>query len=79
MPDATLSSKHQLVLPAAVRKQLGLKPGDQLDVQVEGDRAVIRKAPQSYVEALEKVAAPVWKGYASLLEGDRDQWGDRER
>lgn len=78
MPDATLSSKHQLVIPAAVRKQLGIKPGDQLDVQVYGDQAVIRKSPQSYVQALEKVTASLWKGYARTLKGDRDQW-DRER
>jgi hypothetical protein len=43
-------------------------------VQVEGDQAVIRKAPQSYVQALEKVTAPLWKGYARELQGDRDQW-----
>ncbi len=78
MPDATLSSKHQLVIPAAVRKQLGLKPGDQLDVQVEGDQAVIRKAPQSYVQSLEKVTSSLWKGYGQELRGDRDQW-DQER
>jgi AbrB family looped-hinge helix DNA binding protein len=78
MPDATLSSKHQLVIPAAVRKQLGLKPGDQLDVQVEGDQVVIRKAPQSYVQSLEKVTASLWKGYGPELQGDRDQW-DQER
>ncbi len=78
MPDATLSSKHQLVLPAAVRKQLGIKPGDQIDVQVEGDLAVLRKAPKSYVKALEKVAAPIWKGHANEIRNDRDQW-DRER
>ena len=74
MPDVTLSSKHQFVVPAAVRKQLGIKPGDQLDVQVEGDHAVIRKAPQSYIEALENVAAPLWKGYTRELQRDRDQW-----
>ena len=78
MPDANLSSKHQLVIPAAVRKQLDLKPGDQLDVQVEGDQAVIRKAPQSYVKALEKLTASLWKGYGRELQGDREQW-DRGR
>ncbi len=74
MPDATLSSKNQLVIPAVVRKELGIKPGDQLDVQVEGDQAVIRKAPKSYVQALEKVTAPLWKGYERDVQDDRDQW-----
>lgn len=78
MPDVTLSSKHQMVLPAAVRKHLGIKPGDSIDVHVEGDQAVIRKVPKSYVQALEKVAAPLWKGYAREINRDREQW-DRKR
>ncbi|MCA9470950.1 MAG: AbrB/MazE/SpoVT family DNA-binding domain-containing protein [Nitrospirales bacterium] len=79
MPDATLSSKHQLVLPAAVRKQLGINPGDQIDVQVEGDHAILRKVPKSYVQALETITtASSWKGYARKLKDDRGQW-DRER
>lgn len=77
MPDATLSSKHQLVLPAAVRKQLDIKPGDQIDVQVEGDKAVLRKAPKSYVQALVEISGPLWKGYARVLNRDREQW-DRQ-
>jgi len=35
----TLSSKGQVVIPAAIRKQLGLKPGDTLYVE-EMDGAV---------------------------------------
>ncbi len=77
MPDATLSSKHQLVLPAAVRKELGIKAGDILDIQVEGDQAVIRKAPKSYVQALQQISPVPWKSFTHALHQDREQW-DRE-
>ncbi len=77
MPDATLSSKHQLVLPAAVRKKLGVKAGDLLDIQVEDDHAVIRKAPKSYVAALQRNSLAPWKNYSQALERDRERW-DRE-
>ncbi len=36
-----LSPRGQVTLPAPVRKALGLEPGDNLVISVEGDRAVI--------------------------------------
>ena len=36
-----LSQKGQLVIPAAVRKQLKLEPGDDLEVTIRDDRSVI--------------------------------------
>jgi len=38
-----LSQKGQVVIPAAVRKQLNLEPGDDLEVTVRDDRSVILK------------------------------------
>ena len=35
-----LSGKGQIVLPAAVRDQLGLKPGDDFDVRVDDDETI---------------------------------------
>ena len=39
-----LSPRGQITLPAPVRKALGLEPGDNLVISVEGDRAVIEPA-----------------------------------
>ena len=39
------STKGQIVLPAAVRKALGLKPGMRVDIRVEGRGARITLAP----------------------------------
>jgi antitoxin PrlF len=74
MATATLSSRSQIVLPAEIRKRLGLRPGDRLTIEAEGDRAVIRKAPASNVKALEAFASPVWRGYADELQQARDEW-----
>jgi antitoxin PrlF len=38
-----LTSKSQTVVPQAVRKQLGLKPGDRIRYRVKGKRALIEK------------------------------------
>ena len=39
-----LSPRGQITLPAPVRKALGLEPGDNLVISVEGERAVIEPA-----------------------------------
>ncbi|HXK57744.1 MAG: AbrB/MazE/SpoVT family DNA-binding domain-containing protein [Gammaproteobacteria bacterium] len=74
MPTATLSSKSQLVLPAEIRRKLGIHPGDQLTVELEGDHAVIRKAPRSDVEALAAYRSNVWRDYADEVQTGRDEW-----
>lgn len=74
MATATLSSKSQLVLPAEIRRRLGIHPGDQLIVELEGDHAVIRKAPISEVEALAAYRSAVWRDYADEVQKGRDEW-----
>ncbi|WP_200340111.1 AbrB/MazE/SpoVT family DNA-binding domain-containing protein [Rhodovibrio sodomensis] len=39
-----VTSKGQATIPSAVRKRLGLKPGDRVVYEIEGDSVVIRKA-----------------------------------
>lgn len=36
-----ISTKGQVVLPSAIRRRLGLRAGDSLDVKAEGDRIVL--------------------------------------
>jgi len=74
MAVVKLSKKSQLVLPAEVRRRLNIRPGDRLLVEVEGDRIVMRKAPRSEVEALERYRSNLWKGYADELALARGEW-----
>ena len=74
MSTATLSSKSQLVLPVEIRRKLGIHPGDRLVVELEGDHAVIRKAPCSDVDALAAYRSEVWRDYADELQEARDEW-----
>jgi len=45
MLHSTLTSKGQTTIPGKVRAALGMKPGDKLEYEVEGDRATIRVHP----------------------------------
>ena len=53
-----LSTKGQVVLPGALRRRLGLRPGDQLDVKSEDGSIVLtphrepRKKPRIIIDSL---------------------------
>jgi AbrB family looped-hinge helix DNA binding protein len=40
--ETKISTKGQVVLPSPLREKLGLRPGDALDVKLEGDAIVLR-------------------------------------
>lgn len=48
MPTVTLSSKHQVTLPADLVRSLGLKPGDKLVAELISDHIVLLPQPESW-------------------------------
>lgn len=74
MPRVRLSSKSQVVVPAEVRKILGVGPGDEIDFAHDGSQVVVRKAARSAVDRLAEFAGPRWQGYADELRRERDEW-----
>lgn len=44
MITSKLTSKLQTTVPQAVRTALGLKQGDEIAYEIDGDRAILRKA-----------------------------------
>ena len=72
MPEATLSSKNQIVIPREAREALRLKPGDKILVSVHGGRVVILQKPKSYAAAIRGLARGTFpKGY---LKKERESW-----
>jgi len=74
MPLAKLSSKSQIVLPAKIRRKLGIKPGDKLEISAEDNVIMIRKSPQSAVDTLDTCGSDIWHNYENELDNERDQW-----
>ena len=56
MPISTISTKGQITLPAALRRQLGIKPHDRVVVELENGAIVIKPAPDLF--ALEGFLGP---------------------
>jgi AbrB family looped-hinge helix DNA binding protein len=58
---ATVSSKGQLVIPAAIRQQLGIRPGTRVAVRVDGGQMILD--PQSIEAKLRRIRA--MRGYTA--------------
>jgi len=81
---ASIDKAGRLVIPAAVRKRLGLHPGAELDIQVDDvSIRLVRRAPGPRLVRVGKrlVARPtVAKGslprvdVARLIEEERNRW-----
>jgi antitoxin PrlF len=43
-----ITAKAQTTIPRAVRLALGVKPGDEIAYQIEGDRVIMRRASDPF-------------------------------
>ena len=72
MSEATLSSKHQIVIPREAREALQLKPGDKLLISVLGGKVLVLEKPKSYRKA---VRGLMRSGYGkNYLRKERESW-----
>ncbi|OFW29072.1 MAG: hypothetical protein A3H97_15885 [Acidobacteria bacterium RIFCSPLOWO2_02_FULL_65_29] len=70
MPATKISSKGQVVLPTWVRRDLDLRTGDILNIEIQrngGERTVILRAP-----SIADVEAHLVEGYQWLEQSGRD-------
>ncbi len=74
-----LGPQGRIVIPADIRRQLGLAPGDTLIARIEDDRLVIEK-PDAIVRRLRArfAALPAGTDLAAELIAERRLEGSRE-
>lgn len=72
-----LNSKGQLTVPASVRRRLGIAPGDQVIVDIEGDHAVLRSVRGTCTASMEGLGRELWGGEgAAVIAAERVSWGE---
>jgi AbrB family looped-hinge helix DNA binding protein len=74
---AKLSSRNQMVLPKAAREALGVKPGDNVLVIVEGDSVRLMPEPDDWAEYMYGLGKEVWEslgGGEKFLREERASW-----
>lgn len=73
-----LSSRHQVVIPKEARKKLNLHAGDQLVVEVEKEKVVMRPRPKNYTNYMLGLGKKVWQGIdaTDYVRKERESWGE---
>lgn len=71
-----VSSKHQIAVPAAVRKTLGIKSGDELLVEIRDGYVVLLPEPRDFSERLRGLHREVWDGVEpqEYVRREREAW-----
>ncbi len=80
MLSVKISTKHQIAVPSEARRKLGLKAGDRLDVEVEGDVIHLRRHVPAG-DRLYGLGAHLADGTdpAERIRAMRDEWEARDR
>ena len=71
-----VSKKSQIVIPKEIRRLVHLFDGDELMVDVEGDRIILRVKPRSYTKKLKGLHKEIWKDVdpKKYIKEERDSW-----
>lgn len=77
MIKAKVSKKSQIVIPKEIRERVGISEGDELIIDVEGTRVILRAKPKNYTRSLRGLHKNVWKGIdpKKYVKSERESWG----
>jgi AbrB family looped-hinge helix DNA binding protein len=73
----TVTSKGQVTLPKAVRDRLGVKEGDRVIFEVDGERAVVRRLSNESLAALFGRQKPWTIRAVPFQRNLRNEWAGR--
>lgn len=73
----TIGNDGQLFLPDEIREVLNLRPGDELFVEIEGMKVVLRPKSPGYARRLRGLHKEVWKDVDATVyvRQERESWG----
>ena len=71
-----VSAKYQIAVPQMARKQLNIKKGDRLIVDVQDGVIILIPQPKRYTDYLQGLHSEIWKDVdiQKYLNRERDSW-----
>ena len=84
MLSVKVSTKYQIVVPSAVRRQLGIKAGDRLEVRIEDGDVRLHPRPARASERLRGLFRGMYDGkdaveYVRELREESERWRETDR
>ena len=83
MLSVKISTKNQIAVPSEARRKLGLKAGDRLDVEIEGDVIHLRRHVPAGTRLL-GIGRHLYDGtdaaerIRAMRDADEARWGERQ-
>jgi len=76
-----ISSKHQIAVPSAIRKELHLEAGDHLLARVRDGVIVLVPRRREALDQLRGLHREIWAGedVQAYIDEERDSWDSAER
>lgn len=76
MQRVKVSRKFQIAVPSEIRKKLGIRAGDTLLLDVQGEHATLIREPDDWAEKLIGLHRHVWEGIDvdEYLRHERASW-----
>jgi len=71
-----VSSKHQIAVPASIRRQLSIDAGDHLQVEVRDGVIILIPGSSDPIADLRGLGREIWDGIDAqeYVNGERDGW-----
>ena len=76
MLSVKVSTKHQISVPSAARRALGIKAGDRLTVEIRKRELVLRPRPGGAVDRLRGSGQGTYGDPVAYVRALRDEWED---
>lgn len=79
--EVKISSKHQIAVPSAIRKELQLEAGDHLLAKVRDGVIVLVPRRRDALDELRGLHREIWAGVdiQEYVDEERDSWDSAER
>ena len=79
LPSVKVSNRYQIAVPQHARKQLKIKSGDRLLVDVQDGMIVLLPEPQNYTQALAGLHREIWEKTEEYIIAERSSWNDSSK
>lgn len=78
---AKVTGRHAITIPAAICQELDIQVGDYIELEVEGNKVIMRPLPPMPISSLRGILKQYFPNSESIrefLEEERSGWDERE-
>jgi AbrB family looped-hinge helix DNA binding protein len=79
LPSVKVSNRYQIAVPQQARKQLKIKSGDRLLVDVQDGMIVLLPEPENYTQLLAGLHREIWEKSGEYIISERNAWNDSSK